>query len=63
MSNIPLNTYVKITPFVQKWAKCSEPVYYIPNPGNAGDAAIATATVQFFHRWIQVRGATRFNEA
>ena len=50
MSNIPLNTYVKITPFVQKWAKCSEPVYYIPNPGNAGDAAIATATVQFFHR-------------
>ena len=45
-----LNAYVNTAPFVQKWADCPEPIYYIPNPGNAGDAAIATATVQFFHR-------------
>lgn len=45
-----LNVYVNTASFVQKWTDCSEPIYYIPNPGNAGDAAIATATVQFFRR-------------
>lgn len=47
---MPLTTYVKIIPFVKKWVENSEPVYYIQNPGNAGDAAIATATIQFFRR-------------
>jgi exopolysaccharide biosynthesis predicted pyruvyltransferase EpsI len=41
---------VNVLPFLECWIKNLSNVLYIPNNGNAGDAAIATATIQMFHR-------------
>ena len=41
---------VNVSNFLEHWAKNLSNALYIPNPGNAGDAAIATATIQMFRR-------------
>lgn len=39
-----------INAVIKNWVPPREPVFYYPNPGNAGDALIATATWQCFDR-------------
>ena len=41
---------VNVSHFLRHWAKNLSNALYIPNPGNAGDAAIATATTQMFRQ-------------
>ena len=39
---------VNVSNFLEHWAKNLSNALYIPNPGNAGDAAIATATIRLY---------------